>query len=145
MLISWRHIFSLNYIWPDMSLLCYGEVLWFFFFMTLWHKYNLDLRSLGQLFSLFISIIWFVHYNNLLRQFNHNITFDEFIFKNVSLWTNFNKNFYEGLYIMKTQIFHLMKYDLWPDMSLLCYGEVLWFLYFKTFWSNYNLDLYSYG
>ena len=30
-------------------------------------------------------------------------------------------------------------------MSLLYYGEVLWFVYFKTFWLNYNLDLRSYG
>ena len=28
---------------------------------------------------------------------------------------------------------------------LLCYGEVLWFFNFKTFWPKYNLDLRSYG
>ena len=30
------------------------------------------------------------------------------------------------------------------SMPLLCYVEVLWFFYFKTFWPNYNLDLHSY-
>ena len=44
--------------------------------------------------------------------------------------------------IKKTHLFHK---SLWPEMYLLCYGEVLWFFYFKTFRPNYNLDLRSYG
>ena len=35
------------------------------------------------------------------------------------------------IYIMKTQYFSLNY--IWPEMSLLCYGEALWLFYFKTF------------
>ena len=45
MLLSWRYS-----IWPEISLLYYGEVLWFIYF---WPNYNLDLRSYGQHLSLF--------------------------------------------------------------------------------------------
>ena len=48
MLMSWRHN-----IWPEMSFLYYGEVLWFVYFKTFWLNYKLDLRSYGQLLSLF--------------------------------------------------------------------------------------------
>ena len=50
-LISWRHIFSIKLYKTETSLLCYEEV--FFYFKTLWPHYNLDLRSYGQLLSLF--------------------------------------------------------------------------------------------
>ena len=36
----------------------------------------------------------------------------------------------------------IMKTHIWPELSLLYYGEVLWFVYF---WPNYNFDLRSYG
>ena len=43
---------------------------------------------------------------------------------------------------MKTKIFHKIKYDIKVDiMSLLCKGEVAWFLLFDQL-SNYNDDGY---
>ena len=57
MLISWRHSFSLNYIWHKMSLLCYGEVLWFFFTLRPSDLITIDLHSYGQLLSLFSGVV----------------------------------------------------------------------------------------
>ena len=48
-------------------------------------------------------------------------------------WTDFDQNLYEYKY-HEDSIFSKIIYNL----SLLCYGEVLWFVYFKTVWPNYN-------
>ena len=50
--IWWRHN-SFIKLWPEMSLLCFGEESDFFYFKIFWPHYNLDLRSYGQLLSLF--------------------------------------------------------------------------------------------
>ena len=90
-MLIWYHediFFSLDYIWTKM--LCYGEVLWYFFFKTFWPKYNLDLRYHGQLLSLFyttslkyvsilhnsfIFLIPFFVYELVCRVYKNNIIF----------------------------------------------------------------------
>ena len=70
MLISWRHI-----IWPEMSLLYYGEVLWFFYFKTFWPNYNLDLRSYRQLLSLFFINIFISLSISIQGQYKNQLFF----------------------------------------------------------------------
>ena len=65
MLISWRHNFVINYVWPEMSLFCYLEVCVIFYFKTVWPDWLTSLWTtfvLGFLFTskfgLCIFLVW---------------------------------------------------------------------------------------
>ena len=71
---------------------CYGEVLWFFYFRTFCPNYNLDLRSYGQLLSLFFIIylfsFWFGSVLTSILQLPYLWLIDTFPnqFSNIHVW-----------------------------------------------------------